>query len=105
MQAALTSLARSVLDEFGEVRHAGSMQQLPGGGRGHAEEEVFAEGGPNAQQGIHASLAGQGLQDVGHVRERHCQQQLPLVLPWQILHITHHLSAQSPGIRDPQVSE
>lgn len=59
------------LDELGKVGQAGSVQQLLGGCAGHAEDEVLAQGSPDAQQGIYAGLARQCLQDIGHVSERH----------------------------------
>ena len=59
------------LDELGKVSQAGGVQQLLGGCAGHAEEQVLAERGPNAEQRIHAGLARQCLQDVGHVSEGH----------------------------------
>lgn len=62
------------------------MQQLPGGCAGHAEQQVFAQGWSNAEEGVHAGLSWQSLQDMGHVGEGHRQQQLPLILLRQVLH-------------------
>ena len=70
------------LNKLGQVSSAGSMQQLHGGGAGHAEQQVLAQGRPNAEQGLHAGLPGQSLQYKGHMRKGHRQEQLPLVFTW-----------------------
>lgn len=89
------------LNKLGQVSSASSMQQFHGGGAGHAEQQVLAQGCPNAKQGLHAGLPGQSLQDEGHVHKGHRQEQLPLVFTWYILcepsmhaHVRVHLCTQ-----------
>ena len=74
------------LDEVSQVCHAGRMQHSGRCCGGHAEQQVLAQGGSYAEQAIHAGLPWQGLQNLRYLCERHCQQQLPLIVTGKTLH-------------------